>query len=320
MNKFVATFLLLWAVSSLTIDCDNYLSIGQQGYQFKVINSQPPVTFTASGLPSGLTFQGNSLIVTGKVTPGQYIIGVKASDTTNKSDEKIIIMNIPTALAPSAASQINNIQATPGQIQVNTQSVQTLTQIQTGQTTSSSQSSSAGSQSPSSAQIYLPPVSTKPTQTSGSTTSSSISNSNTVTGSVIGQIPIIPITGSSVSSNTVNAASISFSTPNDINFGITTQTNSADGNIASNTAGSVESLNSYFSQLGVSGAATQSVTQSSVATNNAINDLLTDYSNTTITPPPLQTFNSSVDSNYQLKSLVNLGVTTTQAEQAAINT
>lgn len=319
MNKFVATFLLLWTVSSLTINCDNYLSIGQQGYQFTVTNAKSPVTFTATGLPPGLTFQGNSLLVTGQVAPGQYIIGVKAHDNTNQTDEKIIIMNIPTPLAPSAAAVASASQTTTPQIQVTAQPAHTQSQIQTSQVTTSYQSSAAGSQSSSSAQFYLPSVSVQPAQTSSSTLSLSNSNSNSAGASNIAQIPIISITGSPTSSNTVNAASITFATDNNINFGSSPQTNSADTNAASNP-GTVDSLNSYFSQLGVSGAATQTANQNTINANNNINALLTDYSNTTITAPTLQTFNSSVDTNYTLKTLVNLGTTTTQAQQSAIST
>lgn len=53
-----------------------------------------PYRLNVTGLPQGLAVKDNSIVPVSVIESGQYIVGVKAIDSANQTDEKIIILNI----------------------------------------------------------------------------------------------------------------------------------------------------------------------------------------------------------------------------------
>jgi hypothetical protein len=84
-RRVLLCLVLAATVCSLSIDCDNYLTLTKAGISFKV-SGGTEVRLSATGLPQGLALKDFTLVPVSTVTPGQYIIAVKAIDSLSHTD------------------------------------------------------------------------------------------------------------------------------------------------------------------------------------------------------------------------------------------
>lgn len=84
-RRVLLCLVLAATVCSLSIDSDNYLTLTKTGVTFKVSGGSE-VRLSATGLPQGLAVKDLSLVPVSTVTPGQYIIAVKAVDSLSHTD------------------------------------------------------------------------------------------------------------------------------------------------------------------------------------------------------------------------------------------
>lgn len=87
MIKQSLVFLLIVSLGlSITLNCDSYLDLSPQGYKFDVINAVGSYAINITGLPQGLALKGNTLTPISHIDSGQYILGIKATDSNQQTD------------------------------------------------------------------------------------------------------------------------------------------------------------------------------------------------------------------------------------------
>lgn len=90
-------FLVISLAFSFEINSPTFIHLTQGVYEFQINGGQMPYEFSVSGLPKGIILDNNKLMLQEIVAAGQYILSVKASDSSGKLDEKIVILNIDSS-------------------------------------------------------------------------------------------------------------------------------------------------------------------------------------------------------------------------------
>lgn len=107
IQRSLLLLLLVVSITATTINSDSYVDLSPQGYSFTFSGNNGPVQLSITGLPQGLAVQNYTVTPVGPVQPGQYILSIKANDSSGQ-DQKMLIMNVGssfTTYTPSSTSQ-----------------------------------------------------------------------------------------------------------------------------------------------------------------------------------------------------------------------
>lgn len=78
-------FLIVSLAFSLTIDSPTFISLIDGSYSFQVSGGKAPYKFDVSGMPKGIILDNSRLNQQEAVASGQYILGIKATDSSGES-------------------------------------------------------------------------------------------------------------------------------------------------------------------------------------------------------------------------------------------